>query len=208
MPARKDYSYMIGQKYHSLLVLSIRERIVWEKPMAICLCDCGITRDVHVSLLGIYKSCGCQSVKRGKDNYNYKGGYAEDRLYGIWGGMKTRVYNKNRKYYERYGGRGIKLCEEWHVFTVFQKWALGNGYEEHLTIDRIDYDKDYEPNNCRWITLEMQNRNRSSNFFITHDGKRMCVLDWCESLGVNYEKNRKRMVAHYKEYGEMIKVFL
>jgi len=91
-------------------------------------------------------------MKKGKDNNNYKHGMSYTRLYKIWCDMKVRCLNKNNKFYKNYGGRGIKVCKVWHDFINFKEWALNNGYDDTLTIDRINSNGDYEPTNCQWIT--------------------------------------------------------
>lgn len=98
-------------------------------------------------------------VKHGKKN---------TRLYRIWLQMKNRCFNIRTNRYKDYGGRGITVCDEWkNDFTKFYDWSILNGYQENLTIDRIDNDGNYEPSNCRWVTVKIQNRNSRSNHLIT-----------------------------------------
>ena len=120
-----------------------------------CVCDCG--NEVVISgkkLTGGVESCGC---KKGQIGAKSKGG----RLYRIFSGMKSRCYDPNATGYKNYGGRGIKICDEWlSDFWAFYNWAMQNGYKEGLTIDRIDNDQGYSPQNCRWATIAEQNRNK------------------------------------------------
>lgn len=100
--------------------------------------------------------------------------------------MKSRCLNSNDKRYERYGGRGIKICDDWkNDFEMFYRWAITNGYKENLTIDRIDTNGNYEPSNCRWITTYQQNRNYSKNHNITYNGITKCVSDWADYFNIN-----------------------
>lgn len=109
------------------------------------------------------------------------------RLYSIWASMKTRCYNSNHEAYARYGGRGIVVCDEWrNDFMSFYNWALSHGYNDTLTIDRIDNNKGYEPNNCRWATRKQQARNLRNNKNITINGETRCLTEWCNILGLNY----------------------
>lgn len=108
------------------------------------------------------------------------------RLYSIWKGMKTRCYNPHFKAFPRYGGRGIIVCDEWkNDFLQFKDWALNNGYRDNLTIDRIDNNKGYSPQNCRWVSYKVQANNTRRNIVIQYNGESVTVADICERLGLN-----------------------
>jgi len=128
-----------------------------------------------------YKSCGCVHMKL-VGIANTKHGYFKNehklRLYRIWDAMKGRCYAKNRKFYENYGGRGITICESWkNDFVKFKDWALENGYRDDLSIDRIDNDGNYEPNNCKFSTAKEQQRNTRRNRIITYKDETHCVAE-------------------------------
>lgn len=109
-----------------------------------------------------------------------------DRIYSIWHNMKTRCYNTNAPNFKYYGGRGITMCYEWHYdFREFYKWALMNGYSENLTIDRIDNEKGYYPENCRWATVIEQNNNTRANNYITHNGETKTASEWARQYGIH-----------------------
>ena len=112
-------------------------------------------------------------------------GMRNSRLYKVWCAMKERCNNPHNKRYDRYGGRGITVCAEWVQFEPFYKWAKENGYEETKSIDRINNDKGYSPENCRWVTRSVQNRNYSRNHLITHNGETKCLCDWAVEYGIN-----------------------
>ena len=117
-----------------------------------------------------------------------------ERLYNIWMSMKQRCYDKNNPKYKNYGEKGINIYEEWkNDFHSFEKWSLENGYEKHLTIERRNIDKDYCPENCTWITLEAQAKNRSNNHKITYNGKTMILQDWANEVGIAASTIRKRL---------------
>ena len=109
----------------------------------------------------------------------------ERRLYNIWINMLQRCENPDRAKYSSYGGRGIAVCEEWHDFPTFIEWAYSNGYGEHLTIDRIDNDGNYEPSNCRWADASEQANNKANNVVIEACGISGNATQWARLLGVS-----------------------
>ena len=113
-----------------------------------------------------------------------KHGMYGTRVYKIWSGMKDRCTNPNCPEYHAYGGRGISVCEEWNDAATFILWAIGNGYRDHLSIDRIDNDKGYSPENCRWATRGVQANNKSNNRLITIDGVTRTAAQWEDLMGL------------------------
>lgn len=112
-------------------------------------------------------------------------GMRKTRIYETWVNMKTRCTNKNNAAYPKYGGRGILLCAEWtDDFLSFYKWALSHGYSDRLTIDRINNNGNYEPNNCRFVSYVVQNNNRRSNHILTYNGKSQALTAWSRETGI------------------------
>lgn len=169
----------IGDTSHRLTVVAkpfkkpeCKRPIWWVR----CRCSCGnetVTRERYF-FNGNTKSCGClrnEAAKRNGDEHRHKGwkksrthGQSKTLLYGVWVQMKARCSNPKNKSYARYGRRGIKVCPEWDAdFVSFRDWAHAHGYEQGLTIDRIDGDKGYEPSNCQWITSSENSRRVISN---------------------------------------------
>lgn len=130
----------------------------------LCKCACGneISVDVNNLRTGHTKSCGCISVKIPNGmKHGYLRNGTKHRLYVIWTNMKRRCKSETNPDYKNYGGRGISVCDEWeNNFSSFAEWALNNGYSDQLTIDRIDNDGDYSPQNCRWTTMLIQRHNQ------------------------------------------------
>lgn len=131
----------------------------------------------------------------GTDNNNYKVGFAMNKnLYWVYYAMIQRCYMANCKQYFRYGGRGIRVCREWlEDKTSFYKWAIEQGYREGLTLDRIDNDKGYSPENCRWVDYKAQGNNTRRNHLITYKGQTKTMKQWSEELGINYSTLRNRI---------------
>lgn len=150
-----------------------------------CRCDCGnVVCCYHYNLTrGTSTSCGCLRSYYARQVRNCHG-EATTRLYKEWGRLRNRCYNKNSHDYNRYGGRGIKVCDEWDTFWPFREWALANGYTDELSLDRIDVDGDYCPENCRWITMSEQQSNKRTNVFIEYNGKKQTVAQWAKELGI------------------------
>lgn len=182
---------LTGKKFGRLTVVKRVGTDNQRNPMWLCKCDCGNEKVIRGNGLksGNTKSCGCLAKENAQQRLkflNYKTGQYKSRLYRIWTSMKTRCYNDNNsETYKRYGARGITVCDEWRDnFKAFYDWAMANGYTDELTIDRIDNDGNYCPENCRWVTLQIQNRNRRTTRIITFNGKTQCMLDWANELGV------------------------
>lgn len=115
---------------------------------------------------------------------NHKHGKRHTRLYSIWANIKTRCYNPNDPHFERWGGRGITVCDEWKVdFQSFYDWSMSHGYRDDLTIDRIDNDKGYSPDNCRFVSVSEQNQNKRNVILLTHDGLTLSTAEWARRLG-------------------------
>lgn len=149
----------------------------------LCRCKCGTIKTVLGKHLLSHKiqSCGCLQRER-----TTKHNKCHTRLYSIWRGMKDRCYNSNVLEYDNYGGRGIKVCEEWlNDFQAFYNWSMSHGYSDDLTIDRKDNDGDYCPENCRWVTYKEQNNNTSRNRLLTNAGETHTISEWSEILGIN-----------------------
>lgn len=117
--------------------------------------------------------------------YGYKHGMWNTRIYHIWRGMKQRCEDKNAPAYRNYGAKGITVCREWHDFINFYEWARSNGYQDDLTIDRINNSKGYSPENCRWADLKTQGRNQTTNRIIEYNGETHCLTEWAEITGIS-----------------------
>ena len=115
------------------------------------------------------------------------------RLYTIWVRMKQRCSDIHASDFERYGGRGIKVCDAWLDYKVFYDWAMANGYQDDLTIERVDNDGNYEPDNCAWIPREAQARNKRNNHLITYKGQTKTLAEWSEILGIDSSLLRYRL---------------
>lgn len=154
----------------------------------LCQCDCGNETRVNAYNLGrVTNSCGCICRERAREAHTTHG-KTYTRLFNIWTGMRQRCRDSALPEYPRYGGRGIEVCDEWkNSFEAFEKWANENGYDNSLTLDRIDADGNYEPNNCRWITMFEQQSNKRNNIKLSYNGETHTVKEWSRMLNVSYK---------------------
>lgn len=173
---------LAGQRFEKLVALGIDEQRVRKNKKSQywkCQCDCGRTTSVATSKLthGEIKSCGCM---RGNKSHNM----SDTRPHNIWMGMRSRCNNPNTKNYKYYVGKGITYCERWETFEGF--WEdMQEGYADHLTIDRIDSNGNYEKSNCRWATAGEQSRNRRNCIHLFFNGETKTVAELCDELGFN-----------------------
>jgi len=132
--------------------------------------------------------------------YKSRHGMYGTKLYHIWNGIRNRCLNPKNKDYANYGGRGIDICPEWNEPEKFFGWAFLNGYSVDMSLDRIDNNKGYSPDNCRWVLLTEQQRNKRNNHIIEYDGESHCIAEWAEITGIN-----KQTILSRLRYGWTIK---
>ena len=192
------YKDLTGLKFGKLLVLerdkSIKKHLYWK-----CRCDCGNIVIKRTDSLNDNSSCGCYTNKlKSIKNQTRKHSLWGHDLYKRYWKIKQRCYNENGKYYYNYGGRGITICDEWldaeNGVQNFYNWAIANGYKKELTIDRIDNNKGYSPENCRWITKNEQELNKRSNRNFTWNGETHCIAEWARLLGFTRDCLYHRLV--------------
>ena len=174
-----------------------RHRKMWRCSCSNCGGETIISSDALTG--GQQVSCGCYQRQRAHEA-RLTHGLTDTRLYYVWSGIKNRCYCVTAPEYKLYGARGIKMCDSWHYnFGSFREWALLNGYDEmaprgHCTVDRIDVNGDYEPNNCRIITQREQMQNTRKNHFVIYNGETLTIAEWSRRTGIKQEKIRNRIV--------------
>lgn len=155
-------------------------------------CDCGNERiEIPNEVIsGKVKSCGC--FRKSGGQIPRKHGESHTKLHDIWLCMRRRCQKETDLSYDRYGGRGIKVCQEWEDYNTFANWARANGYEEGLSIERKDVNGNYCPENCEWIPLARQARNRRTTMWVTYQGRKMSLAEAAEIAGLPYKQ------VHYR----------
>ena len=201
---------LTGQRFGRLVAIKLLTSKGAKRPKWLCKCDCGgYVTTIGKSLRnGDCTSCGChrkEVLKRGA-KANITHGETNNKLYDVWRGIKKRCRLKSNHNYELYGGRGIDVCDEWYdSYENFRDWSLKNGYKEGLTIDRIDVDGDYEPNNCRWVDWKTQQNNRRNTVYVEFKGKTYPRAVLADKLGVTNQallyrqKNNIPLTRPFKE---------
>ena len=191
-----NYIDLTGQRFGRLTVLGRADDHITAKGykhvMWHCVCDCGNKKVVRGKSLrgGVTTSCGCFRSEHFGESARKHGGYGT-RLYAIWNSMRQRCNNPAHSAYKNYGGRGIKICHDWDEYDTFRRWAYETGYRDEadrgeLTLDRIDVDADYTPENCRWADMRRQATNRRSSIIIEHNGESHPLSVWAELTGEKY----------------------
>ena len=191
----------IGRRFGRLVVESVSRERRGKRDMIIahCRCDCGNEKEVFWQALadGRTKSCGCLSreltTERNRRLMTKHGG-SHTRLYGIFQAMHERCYRPQHMHYANYGGRGIGVCDEWRRnFAAFREWATSHGYADNLSIDRIDNDRGYSPDNCRWADARAQCNNRKTNHLVTAAGQTHAVSEWARLTGIKMTTIKERL---------------
>lgn len=191
---------LTGMKFGRLSVISWESRNFvfsagnhYKKIIYKCKCDCGKEIEVESSALlnGSYRSCGCYHNELLSKLLSTHG-QSKTRLYNIWCNIIARCTNSNTKSYIDYGGRGISICKEWRKFENFMEWAISHGYAENLTIERIDVDGDYCPENCTWIPKKEQANNTRRSVIIEMFGVKKSLKQWTDFMGWKYSKYENR----------------
>lgn len=184
---------MSGLKFGRLTVIEFVGYDKYRSAQWKCKCDCGneVIVDGRCLRRSNTKSCGCLNKDSHITHPNHKiHGMSGTRIYRIWKAMKARCSNQNDVLY---GGRGIIVCDEWKSFVPFYKWAIKNGYDENKSIDRINVNGNYSPDNCRWSLISEQANNKRNNKRITINGETYNALEWSKITGVSYQTIWKRM---------------
>ena len=192
-----------GQRFGKLVIIKLDHTVLTKQGRHryyyLCKCDCGNTHTAEKSHLKGHRiiSCGCwqksDEYKQTVKGQNSKHGMKGTRLYYLWSAMKERCNTPSCSPYKRYGGRGITYCEEWEKFEPFMEWALNNGYNDNLSIDRIDPDGNYEPSNCRWVSWKVQGNNRSNNRVLTYKGESHTISEWAQITGIKSSTIQARL---------------
>lgn len=173
---------LAGQRFGSLTVLERSGQDRFKAWIWRCRCDCGTVVNVRGSTLRAGSTSACAPCATSRANLTH--GQSKTALYRRWQAMKARCTQPRNKHYANYGGRGIRVCDRW--MNSFEAFAadMGSTFAEHLELDRIDVEGDYEPGNCRWADRVTQQRNRRNNVVITHGGQTLTVAEWAELTGL------------------------
>lgn len=200
----------IGQTFGRLTIVDI----INKNGKNLCKCVCSkdgniVFKSYNELLKAKYPSCGCWYKEKMIEHNKANQKIFNKKLYKVWLGMKDRCNNPNHASYKYYGGKGIKICSEWEKdYFSFENWAFDNDYKNGLTIDRIDPNKDYMPENCRWITLENQSLNRTNTIYTLYNGKFRLLSSLSKELNIPYNKLYYKCKSNENLYGRKYKPFI
>ena len=203
--SKHSFESYIGQTNNHLTVIGIsKNRGKRGRQLLLCQCDCGNTVEVlpYQFKNGAVKSCGCAHAIASTTH-----GLSKTNLYAEWVTMKQRCYNPNNGKYKNYGARGITVCDEWkNSFESFLQWVESTGGKpEGMSIDRIDNNGPYCPENCRWATPQQQMRNTRVTLYVTVNGVKKAFLDWCDICNISYNEGYRKIYKHHMNPDDVFK---
>lgn len=190
MAIRKDFA---GQKIGNVYVIGPLHQPGKKKLFWHCRCDCGnefLSTSYQLSHNNTVACFDC--IRKERADVKRTHGMYGTRIYRTWQGMLNRCASSGN-YGKYYHHKGITVCDEWKRFESFYEWAMASGYNDTLTIDRIDCSKGYFPENCRWASWKEQNRNKTNSIMVTIDDVTKNLSDWCEMYGISYQLARQRI---------------
>lgn len=199
---------LAGKHFNRLTVIGFAGRDHAHKAMWYCRCDCGVELvvDGYNLTSGHTKSCGCWNIESLQSRSTIHGhSHTGEGIYPVWKSMRARCNNPNSHAYNNYGGRGISVCEKWdNDFQAFYDWSMSNGYEPNLTIDRINNNEGYAPENCRWTTPKEQANNKRTCRYITYANETHTIAEWSRIFEVPYSALLRRInnnnMRDFEEY--------
>lgn len=196
---------LVGRKFGRLRIIAFDHMDKNSNSYWLCECECGntsIVRRGHL-LSGGTVSCGCKVIDFNKKNHTTHG-MTNESIYKSWYSMKHRCNNPNAANYAGYGGRGITVCDEWDDFDNFYEWSMSHGYAPGLSIDRINNNGNYSPENCRWTTSSEQANNKRDTIFVTYNGQTHSIAEWARLFNVVYSTLSRRInrgvMRDFEEY--------
>lgn len=198
---RKD---LTGKRFGKLVVLEL-DRIERKKSYWKCKCDCGVEKVIRGDTLEVVRSCGCIKKEQDIKNLGIKNHHemTYHPVYTIWHAMVSRCTNPKDHAYKDYGGRGITVCDEWKDVRKFAEWADKNGFQKGLSIERVDVNGNYCPENCKWIPKNEQSRNRRNTVMLTVDNVTKPLFKWAEEYGVSYRLLYGRVKKGYTKANDL-----
>jgi hypothetical protein len=200
---------ILGQRFGKLVVIERLPANSHHEAEWRCVCDCGnehITTSYNLTHGKTTRCRECTIKLIAQKNTTH--GQQPKKMFNAYVNMKTRCYNHNYYLFKNYGGKGITICDEWlgkNGFINFREWSLKNGYKDKLSIDRIDNNKGYSPDNCRWVTMTVQQNNRTNNRLITLGGETKTLADWCRFYKINYSAVISRLDLGWSDIDALTK---
>lgn len=194
----KNVENVVGKTYGSITIIEdLGRRVIRGEKFRYVLakCCCGNIKEYRLSNVKTRKSCGCLTLSIIKSK-GVTHGMSKSRMFSIWTNMKNRCSNPKLEVYKRYGGKGIRVCDEWFKsFEAFRDWAYQNNYSDTLTLDRYpNRNGNYEPSNCRWATNKQQQNNKNTNYYVSYKGEVFTITELCDKYNLVYTRVHARIM--------------